>query len=251
MLPIFIIQAYGREQSVLYWQNLLPKKVIFTVHGKFLDSHSLYNRISIYLSDGVILLNEDLYKKFYRRHDGDKFIVLPSIFLEGLEDTNSADEFFNLPKNKQCILLYAYDKTYHQGEEIYGIEFILDHINLIDKKYQIVLLDISGKYKDLAKSCDKRVIYINKVVNFFSLLRQVEIYVRPTCMDGSSIAIQEALLCNTPVLASNVVDRSSQVVTYKHADINDFLIKLKNIQPIKEKLELTSIQDYLEFCEKL
>lgn len=232
--------------------KFIARKVIFTVHGKYLDTSNIFNRFSVYIADGIILLNEELYSQFKHRDDKNKFTIMPSLFSEGL-NTNSDEDanLFTPEEGIRYLLLYAYDRTFNNNEEIYGVEFILNNLDKFSEEYKIVLLDLSGKYESLAKQKKSQVIYINRVVNFFSLLRQIDIYIRPTCMDGASVAVQEALINGTPVLASDVVDRPKQVVTYQYKNIDSFMHKLSSLPSSTEIMRLESVQKYLNFCENL
>jgi glycosyltransferase involved in cell wall biosynthesis len=229
--------------------RLIAKRVIFTVHGKYLDTDNIFNKWSIYVSHGVILLNNQIYEKIQHRADSSKFTIMPSIFKEGIDTTLNNEHYVDRIPDKKYLLIYAYDRTYKDGEEVYGIEFIVNNINRIDDKYIIVILDLSGKYQDLIESVGERALHIKRSVNFLSLLNQIDIYLRPTCMDGSSVAVQEALFMNKPVLASDIIDRPNQVITYKYKDIDDFVSNLNNMPKEIESIEITSVCKYIRFCE--
>ena len=231
--------------------KLFCAKVIFTVHGKYLDCSNIYNRISIFFADGIIVLNERLFDDVVTRIGSTKISVLPSLFVEGLPTDEPDIVYFKPTQGKKNLLLYAYDRTFRDNEEIYGVEFILSNLKKLPDEYNVLLLDISGKYRDLVDNNEDRVVYINKVVNFVALLKQVDIYIRPTCMDGASVAVQEAQLAGVPVLASDVVDRPPGVETFKYKDINDFVIKLVNLKTPENKPTLKSVDLYIKFCNSL
>lgn len=231
--------------------KLFFSRAIFTVHGKYLDLSNVFNKISIYLSDGIIVLNSQLYHDIEKKINGKKIVILPSLFSEGVEFKENNKSYFTPNPNKINLLLYSYSRKFVKGEEIYGVEFIINNLREIPEKYNIVLLDISGKYSDLINlNCD-RVFYINEVVDFMSLLKQVDVYIRPTCMDGASVAVQEAQLMGVPVLASDVVDRPLGVKTFKYKDIDDFIKKLGNINTPTTKATLKNVNLYIDFCERL
>jgi len=231
--------------------RLFSNKVIFTVHGKYLDTSNIFNRFSIFLSDGVVLLNNDLYKDVSKSVELSKLTVLPSLFAEGFTIDDDGFSYFEKVEGKKNLLLYAYDRSYRGNEETYGVEFIINNLHQLPDEFNVILLDISGQYKDLASANTGRVTYINKVVNFIGLLKQVDIYIRPTCMDGASVAVQEAQLLGVPVIASNVVDRPVGVTTYVYKDFPDFVRKLSEIESSEFKPDLLSVDHYIDYCLKL
>lgn len=232
--------------------RLFAKRVIFTVHGKFLDMDNIYNRLSVRFSHGVIVLNTKLLEQLQNTNPEINCCIMPSIFAEGFDGTVCEQGIIERKSNYTYLLLYAFDKNFKDGHEVYGVSFILENLHLLEQKYKFVLLDINGRYReDVAPHLD-RVIYIDKVVNFISLLNQVDVYVRPTFMDGASVAVQEALVMNVPVLASDVVDRPEGVVVYKYMDIEHFISKLEETNHSNVPyMELQSVDKYLGFCQKL
>jgi glycosyltransferase involved in cell wall biosynthesis len=232
--------------------KLLARKVIFTVHGKFLDMDNRYNQLSVKLSDGVIVLNAKLLTQLNESNLEVNCTLLPSIFAEGFDGGVCKEDLIEKESGYTYLLLYAFDKNFKDGHEVYGVSFILENLHLLEQKYKFVLLDINGRYREDVVPHLDRVIYIDKVVNFVSLLNQVDVYVRPTFMDGASVAVQEALVMNVPVLASDVVDRPEGVVVYKYMNIKDFISKLEETNHSSAPfMELQSVDKYLDFCQKL
>ena len=235
--------------------KLLAEKVIFTVHGKYLDVNNIWNKLSIYLSDGIIVLNVQIYNTLLKAGLSKRIIILPSLFQEGFGSNSDKLISIDSDNTKKYLLLYAYDKNYSNGEEIYGVDFVLQNLEQLPEEYCLVLLDLSGKYQaSIPKRYQKRVIYVNESVDFISLLKQVDAYIRPTCMDGASVAVQEALMLGVPVIASDVVDRPEEVVIFEYKNFSDFLLKLEmsfchNLVPPKN--HLNSVDEYTQFCNEL
>jgi hypothetical protein len=232
--------------------RLFAKRVIFTVHGKFLDMDNIYNRLSVRFSHGVIDLNTKLLEQLQNTNPEINCCIMPSIFAEGFDDTAGKEVYFEKSTEYKYLLLYAFDKNFKDGHEVYGVTFVLENLHRLDKKYKIVLLDMNGKYADDVVPYLDRVIYLDRVVNFVNLLFQVDIYLRPTFMDGASVAVQEALVMNVPVLASDVVDRPVGSCTYRYLDAEDFVAKLAEAsQNAHPTMELQSVDKYLQFCEQM
>ena len=234
--------------------KIISKKVIFTVHGNQFKHSNKINRWTLTFVDGVILLNYTIYckeKEYFENHNI-KTIVLTSILKEGLQLDFVNKMYFEKKPNLKYILVYAYKKAIFDKKDLYGLDFIIKNLGEFDDNYRIVILDPMSHYKtEIREVNSKKIIYIPKVVNFYSLLKQVDVYVRPTQTDGNSVAIQEALLLNIPVIASDVVSRPIGVHTYRNLDFSDFYLKLSDIKRYENSVLISTIEDYLNFCQNL
>lgn len=230
--------------------KMVAKKVIFTLHGN-LYKQDLLNELNAKLTDGVIFLNETAKKKY--THKFKNVIVLSSIFSEGyLQKKLTKKRYFERKKGKIYLLFYAFDKIYQNSKDIYGGDFILKNFLLLDNKYVLVFVDINSGYTNEVGSIKSdSLIYINHEVDFISLLQEIDIYIRPTTTDGSSVALQEALLLGKNVLASDVVKRPREVTLYKSENFLDFAKKMDSIQEKRIKYSPNSIVDYISFCKML
>ncbi len=226
--------------------KLMAKKVIFTLHGNSYKD-DLFNSFSAKLSDGVILLNKTTESRYVNKFK--KTTVLGSIFSEGVLEVVAHKQYFDRDNKKTYLLIYAYDKVYQDDKDIYGVDFILENLSSLDEKYVLVLLDPKGAYsKDIT---NKQLVYLDHEVDFLSLLSEIDIYVRPTTTDGSSVAVQEALLCGKQVLASDVVERPQEVVIYKSGDFDDFMEKCHNLKGSVSNFKPNSINEYIVFCNEM
>jgi len=231
----------------------VANKVIFTVHGKYCSVDNYFNKISLRIASGVIVLNSSLKKYLLNEAPKVKTICFTSLFVEGVKLSNKRIEYFEREEGYKYLLVYAYKKVYSDDIEVYGIDFILDVFMMLSGEYKLVLLDINGEFENEIQGI-KNIIYINNIVDFPSLLSQVDVYIRPTSMDGSSVSILEALMIGTPVIASDVVERPPSVNCYKFRDKVDFLNVLALVDNNKvctDKEFLSSIESYLNFCNNL
>jgi len=229
--------------------KLIAKKVIFTLHGNKYNN-DLFNTLNAIFSDGVIFLNDTVYEKY--SHKFHSSVILTSLFKEGIKLSSNNSNVLKKDFNKEYLLVYAYDKVYQEGKDIYGVDFILNNIDNLDKKYVVVLLDPKQGYKDDILDIKKdKLIYLNYEVDFISLLNEVDIYLRPTSTDGNSVAVQEALMLGKKIVASDVVNRGENVITYKYEDIEDFKNKLFDDIDNVSTYEPDSINKYLDFMRKL
>lgn len=236
--------------------RIFCKKVVFTVHGLYFKP-TFINKISVILSDGTIFLNSKLFNEWSflsKSKWNSKFIILSSVFKEGATDNFSLSSKSFFDNDKSTILLYAQNRSFKNGEEVYGIEFALNTLLMSPDLYNVILIDIGCDYKYLydrynSVLCIK---YFDKEVDFIEMLSKSDIYLRPTSMDGSSLAVQEALLQRKVVIASNVVDRPSEVNLYKHLDSNSLLDCLSNSKLIHpSQFTLKSVVNYIDFVKSL
>lgn len=229
--------------------KIVAKKAIFTLHSNTYKNGML-NFLSSKLADGVILLNRNAEKKYANRFKNS--IVLGSIFAEGIAQANIKNkEYIQRKDEKIYLLVYAFNKVYRDSKDIYGVDFMLENFSSLDDKYCLVLLDIKGAYRNEVNSINSdSLIHLDYEVNFLSLLSEVDIYLRPTTTDGSSVAVQEALLLGKNVLASDVVERPAEVTIYESGSFFDFKEKLENIKNNSSCFYPNSIDDYIAFCKK-
>ncbi len=225
--------------------KLLAKKVIFTLHGNKY-SNDFFNKLNSIIADGAILLNDVSYKKYSNLFK--KSIILTSLFKEGVKINIQEINLLKNDNNIKYLLLYASNKVFQDGNDIYGVDFILNNIYKLRDEYVVVFLDPNQSYIKYIKGLDeKKLIYIDHEVDFFSLLSEIDIYIRPSSTDGNSVAIQEALMLGKKVVASDVVNRPIGVCTYRFNDFEDFQIKLSEEKKSNLKYEPDSIDKYLYF----
>jgi glycosyltransferase involved in cell wall biosynthesis len=237
--------------------KIVGKKTIMTLHGEAFHGEEVNSKFTIYthiaakLADGIIFLNktaEERYKKLFPT-----YCILDSVFLEGISVEDIPNKNYIQRKDeKTYLLVYAFDKVIRKSKDVYGVDFILENINKFDDKYMIILVDISKGYQeDVKKVKNDSLIYLDHEVDFMSLLLEVDIYIRPTTTDGNSVALQEALLMEKKVLASDVIPRPEGTVTFKSENFDDFNYKLENLEKNTGKFAPNSVDEYVKFCHKV
>jgi len=234
--------------------KLLCKKIILTPHGETFYKHKRYiDKFILHFIDALIALNDEV---FERCHSKVNRIKLPPVFIEGLQDLDkSKASILDRKDGEKYILLYAYGKVFEEEIEVYGCQFILNLIKEMPSDYRLVFVDPKGEYaSDIDLIDSKKIVYLNKYVDFKQLLLEVDIYIRPTNFDGNSIATLEALGLGVPVLASDIVQRDCNVTLYKTGSESDFLTKLEKLlrdENIDNNFKHKSIVEYITFCNKI
>lgn len=228
--------------------KLLAKRVIFTLHGnKYNDD--FFNTLNAKLADGVIFLNDTVSRNY--KNNFKKSIVLTSLFKEGITKQIKQSNIIDKKTEKIHLLVYAYDKVFQDGKDIYGIDFILNNLNKLDEHFVVIFVDPKSAYKNDISNSKENLIYLNYEVDFVSLLREVDMYIRPTSTDGNSVAIQEALMLGKKVVASDVVERGAGVIVYQYDNFEDFLEKLNGMNSYYKTYEPDSIVKYLDFIGRI
>jgi len=235
----------------IIWLKLKCKKVIFTVHGLYFDN-ILINKLSLFFSDGVIFLNDDLIK-YWVSESAKPMVKLPSLFKEGNKINCSCLRKNDRLTDKRILLLYSHSKSYKNEHEVYGIEFALKAIAKAQEQFKIILIDLDEGYAELVDELSSTldIDYYPCEVNFTEKLKLCDIYLRPTCMDGSSLAVQEALLLGKRVLASDVVERIQGVDLYEFLNTDDFIDGLSRENTSMKKYTLESVDIYLNFLDEI
>jgi len=232
--------------------HVLCKKTIVTKHGaEFYPSSKILDKIILMLTDGMIVLNKEVYKRCIEKKN---LIKLPPIFKEGIVGKKSSkNQYFKRKAGYKYLLVYASGKVYIDGNEVYGISFSLEAVKKLSVKTILIVLDPKGEYENEVKEVTSSIIYLNEYIDFNSLVSNVDLYLRPTSSDGSSIAVLEALSHGIPVLASDVVERGENIEIYKHENKEEFIEKIEyllNNKLSNSSVELPSIKSYVEFCLK-
>ena len=146
----------------------------------------------------------------------------------------------------------------NNNEDLYGLDMLIELMGLIIHEYPTVKLifcvlakdkqtdEEKIYYKNLKKIIVERKlnqqIYLFEVENteFYPILKQSNMFIRPTNTDGDAVSIREALDFNIPCIASDVVVRPKEVKLFKNRDIMDLHrcfkeVKENNEQNIKNK----------------
>ncbi|MDH1625468.1 hypothetical protein N5E91_04960 [Shewanella xiamenensis] len=242
------INASNDLKRVLYIlvAKLFRKKVFFTKHGGNLDLNSKLVIFSLRYADGVFCLNEKVYNKI--KSIGVNCLLHSTIFAE---NSASIRKQYPLKKNwsRTRLLLYINNDGFVDGKEIYGANFIIDNLPCLMEDYDLVVIDLSGKYKE-SFSFFKNVTYSSSPCDFKLLLSESDIYIRPTSTDGMSVALLEAGLIGVKCLASDVVDRPEFVRLYKFGSSESFLRELSQLSKEPEPISyqhLSSINEIVNF----
>jgi len=192
---------------------------------------------------------------------GDSKISLISEFIPPImreEDYEKIPDYIQNFFTKNQINLYGmgWDANI-DGVDLYGIDMMLKLMQQIKLRYNelkigltLKLLNVSDKYleklnKEITeKSLDNILIIERDIREVYPLIEKADIMIRPTCTDGDSVSIREALYFNTEVITSNAVSRPKGCIVFKNRDQDDFekkafslIEKLVKHEKVKENIE--------------
>lgn len=228
--------------------KIVAKKNVFTIHGMHFKQDLFFNRLNLWLADGVVVQNDIVLESAPKLKEK-TVLKIGSLVKEGLETPSQSASILG-PKSKPRLLVYAQHAEQYEGKDIYGVPFVMELLDQLSTKYSVVLADVSNAYADLDTRTNIGLERIDHAVNFTQLLSEVDIYLRPTSKDGDSVAVLEAIMLGVPVVASDVTERRKEVTLYKYGSSQSFLDALNSAEQSKDsacKTELASVEEYLNF----
>ncbi|MCP4049321.1 MAG: glycosyltransferase [bacterium] len=151
-------------------------------------------------------------------------------------------EFFEFIKHKRpLIVANAFALVFTGGVDLYGLDMCLALVSKLVTKYPD-----TGFIFAIADA-ESNINYLNKIKNdlkekgirdnfyfltgqrqLWPVFKRVDLMVRPTSEDGYAVSIEEALLFNCSVVASNASKRPEGTVLFENRDSNDFYNKCLN-----------------------
>lgn len=214
------------------------KKTIVTIHGNLHRYNSLKNRVvdfAVFLCDIPIVLNEQSYNISIKINNKSKKIsaFIPVKNVEQLE--NDIIELVKDLKHKYYKLACtnAFKRTLtDKGEEIYGIDFLIDYFSK-HNNMALIVSDPSREYTYFYRNVTlpNNVRFIPKPHSFCEVLKLSDFSIRATATDGDALSIRESLYLGKPVVATDRVSRPSDVILFKY---NDFFSLDKAINEVVE-----------------
>lgn len=261
VIHLHVSNSTVRLIQVIVLRFLLFKKVVFTVHGKigkhkgFLDYN--IDKLALMLVNIPILLNDQTFqlaKKLNKNSMIFTAFIPPSNFEAELNKrTNEELNSFLINKNETRIFCtnassLAFDQT---GNEIYGIGLLLNVFKNLDQSFKLIISDPTGENYKAAKLQNQlypNVFFITERHNFSGIITKSNCFIRATTTDGDPLSIKESLILETPVIASDCIERPNSVITFQSKDINSLKATILAFKPFKPKV---IIKSGLEDLDKL
>lgn len=230
----------------LIFGQIFSKKTILTLHAYPNKKGRAKKRIDEVLyrtADKIIIVNA--YMLNHISIPADKYIVKNAFIPPLLEKEPDLPEFLKVwieslkSKGYFIACANAYRLDIYNNQDLYGLDMCFEAAGrLLKRDYNIGFvfnvstleksLHLYKKYKTLIKESglEETFLLINENLSFVNLMRESDIVLRPTNLDGDALTIREALYLHKPVIASDVVTRPEGTTLFRSRDIIDFENKL-------------------------
>ena len=219
----------------IFWAFLCHKKSIFTIHSDFKNNkfiNKLFLRLSVFFASCPIAINQSSYE-ICKKINSKTVLVsvfLPPIFQDKL-DIQTEHLLKQMDKNKIWVSTNAFNISYdNNGNEVYGIEFLIEFFSKNSQRYILLISDPSGNYQKRYPGTYENIYFVNYPHSYFELLKHMDVFVRNTSTDGDSISVREALYLGLKALCTDVVDRPNGVILFKYNDEQSLKRALGNVK---------------------
>jgi len=195
------------------------------------NNYQIRNLKTLGYSDNKISLISEFIPPTIREED---YVKIP----------NYIQEFYN--QNELNLYGMGWDANI-DGVDLYGIDMMLKLMHQIKIKYNklkigltLKLLNVSDNYLEKLKkeinekTLDNILIIEKDIEEIYPLIEKADIMIRPTCTDGDSVSIREALHFNTNVITSDAIFRPEGCILFKNRNQNDFEKKVVTL--VEKKL---------------
>ena len=200
--------------------KLMGKKLIFTIHGnlgRFNWFGNLMDKLTVKFSDVPIAINQQSYVKAlkWNRHS-----QLISAFIPPIKDGKAPEWALKKIDNlrERGFRIFSTNASVRSftpaGEEIYGIEFLIDFFR--QRNEVLVISDPSGQYAEKHKGED--LFIITAPHSTYAIYKHVDGTIRNTATDGDSLSVRESLYLGLPTLATDRVDRPKGCILFHYND---------------------------------
>lgn len=230
------------------------KKVIYTHHNSRVKSMFWFKIIN-FLSNIIILVNdkeidtEQLNKKKIRHIPA----FIPPYKLEAL----SKPLLEKIDNYSFVISTNCSRSTIVNGKELYGFDLVIEAYGELiqNKKLTNTLLILVDPSTTMRKTVDElliahpyldetNLIYIDKELDFSSLIKKSHLTIRATRSDGDSISVRESLYFKTPIIASDVTYRPKGTILFKNDNAKDLENKILDIYTNSYNLKPEVVEDF-------
>jgi hypothetical protein len=176
---------------------------------------------------------------------------IPPVEIGQETDYLSSDLSSFINTSSPLMLFYAESYCLYNGAEIYGSSTMMEMFIRLKKQLPSLRLvfcmpnpdyNILNHYKqDLALKGYENDVYfqVSPLKEMWPLLRHTDVLFRPTCTDGDSVMIREALTYGVNVLASDVTDRPIGCHVYPYNSNDQAFCQLLNLLSSEKRIENT------------
>ena len=257
---------FGRLFFCCY--GLAGKEVYIHVHGASLHdivSKPLQALLAKFFAKYVYIIadNKDIYELAVSLNP--KKVLLIDAFLPPLVylEHPEINIYNKYSENVDLVISMVGWFSEYKGKDLYGFDTICEAIKLIKNRINVrILISVNGTqsisiYQNFLKLITKMELENNIILitddleDVWPLIINTDIFIRPTCSDGSAVSIKEALWMDVPVLASDCVPREADCDLFKCQSGHDLYEKLlvfystrRIMRNIPEKIKATNLKNF-------
>lgn len=207
--------------------KLLGKNYIMTLHGKYVEGvQRPWPLISFCIKNAriPIVLNHDSFEACQKINN--KTVLIPA-FIPPQKKERLESEIVEMvdaihAKDHKVVVTYGGKvRNDVNGQEIYGIDFLVSYFKSKDK-FELIISDPTGDYSRKYTERFANIHFIDHPHSLYELIKITDVFVRNTSKDGDSLSVKEALYLKKPVLCTDVVERPEGVLLFKYSDICSF-----------------------------
>lgn len=150
------------------------------------------------------------------------------------------DELYNfMHAHRPIVAMNAFQCSLVDDKDLYGIDVALEALTLLKKDFHaiglIIVMAQIGDKGHWSKMCEyirlygleQHVYILTGQYVLWPLLKNIDLFLRPTLSDGYSVSIEEALYFNIPVIASDAVARPDSVMLFTSGDVASCATQMK------------------------
>lgn len=265
------------------------KKIILSIHGEgIINDYEKSNyiikkiyRFSIKKYKHIIPVNETLKKYCISLGIEEKKIsVIPAYInpIKQKKDYELIDSaVWTFIQNQRAvgnrIITGNGNIRFYKNEDLYGLDMLIELMKELKlQKEKVSLVFVLLGYEEQSKEerkyfvslverikkleLEKKIyIYISKNTEYYPILENTDIFIRPTNTDGYGISLVEAIFFKKISIASDVCERNKNVILFEkrnHQALFETVIRiLKNFDNEMKKVKTIKIIDYSEEYIKL
>ncbi|MGD0552223.1 MAG: glycosyltransferase family 4 protein [Sedimentisphaerales bacterium] len=244
-------------------------KYVLSIHGRSISeklrSHGLQSRLTRWFlrrMDAVIACNPDIERECIEDIglDRRKVSMVPAFIPPNLQQAgelpNYVKEFVASHTPRLCAV--GWIGSIYKGEEVYGTDMMVELVERLKADYPDIglILSLNGgdetKIEQFIKNCRRRLsdsmlVIAESLKEVSPVIRDCDVFVRPTNTDGDSVSIREALYLGTPVVSSDAVPRPEECVLFRNRCMDDFEEKvryaLSNLHNLKASVKACKMPD--------
>lgn len=139
------------------------------------------------------------------------------------------------------LLANASRITFHNGNDLYGLDMCVRLLNRLQRAYPrigllIALAEVGHEdyFRQLQFSIkesgiEQNVHFMTSQKELWPLIKDADLLIRPTATDGYSVSVAEAIHLGCPAVASDVATRAEGTVLFRNRDDNDLLLKVRQL----------------------